>query len=138
MEFIPFGNLYSFLHTSSFPLDWRTKLKIALDLSNAIQFLHSIHILHHDVKSLNCFMISKTCDAKHMIKLGDFGEARYFFELHSQTSLQTHLKLTAPRMSFSYSKRDNVSNPVWLAPELMKGGAYTKQAGTPERTALVL
>jgi hypothetical protein len=40
-------------------------------------------------------------------KVGDFGEAR---------------------ISFSYSKRDNVANPVWLAPELLRGGNYTKAA----------
>jgi hypothetical protein len=62
---------------------------------------------HHDLKSLNVFVASFEEDAPVVAKVGDFGEAR---------------------ISFSYSKRDNVTNPVWLAPEVLRGGNYTKAA----------
>lgn len=40
-------------------------------------------------------------------KVGDFGEAR---------------------IAFSYSKRDNVLNPIWLAPEVLHNEPYSKKS----------
>lgn len=60
MEFIPYGNLYYFLHNENNVVDWPTKLKIALDIAEAMQYLHSRKpsLVHMDLKSPNGFIFN--------------------------------------------------------------------------------
>eukprot|EP01125_Pyxidicula_operculata_P016624 TRINITY_DN5752_c0_g1_i1.p1 TRINITY_DN5752_c0_g1~~TRINITY_DN5752_c0_g1_i1.p1 ORF type:complete len:1317 (+),score=193.44 TRINITY_DN5752_c0_g1_i1:42-3992(+) len=107
MEFVPYGNLYNYL-TSSEKLTYQVRVKMALDVAKGMRTLHSCvpTIIHHDLKSLNVFMSSKDPN-EVMLKVGDFGESRTMF---------------------SYTKRDSVSNPIWLAPEVLNGSVYTPES----------
>jgi LIM domain kinase 1 len=44
MEFIPFGNLYSYLH-KEVTINWKMRLRIATDLTKGLTFLHSTNIV---------------------------------------------------------------------------------------------
>ena len=54
-EFVPHGNLYYYLHNQSMTIDWPMRLRIALDIAEAMQFLHNQKpsIIHMDLKSPN-------------------------------------------------------------------------------------
>jgi serine/threonine protein kinase len=79
-EFMPNGNLQQHLHQfpkngeAYQPLDWWTRLRIALDCAWALEFLHehsSPSIIHRDFKCRNVLL-----DCNFRAKVSDFGMAK--------------------------------------------------------------
>ncbi|KAF3336924.1 serine/threonine-protein kinase CDL1-like protein [Carex littledalei] len=79
-EFMPNGNLQQHLHQIPQygkvyqPLDWWTRLRIALDCARALEFLHehsSPSIIHRDFKPSNVLL-----DHNFRAKVSDFGMAK--------------------------------------------------------------
>eukprot|EP00026_Physarum_polycephalum_P001262 Phypoly_transcript_01263.p1 GENE.Phypoly_transcript_01263~~Phypoly_transcript_01263.p1 ORF type:complete len:1153 (+),score=139.74 Phypoly_transcript_01263:409-3459(+) len=106
-EFVPNGDLFKFLQTEK-EIDWKFKLKMALDIAKGMQYLHSISppLIHRDLKSPNVLMASFDPKAEVNCKVADFGLTRI---------LTTNLK------------SDEFYNPRWLAPEVMTGDDYTEK-----------
>eukprot|EP00250_Pteridium_aquilinum_P022099 c25300_g3_i3 orf=166-3042(-) len=78
-EYIPKGNLRDFLYgeieSTKKPLPWRTRLEIAIDASQGLEYLHTgcdPAIIHRDVKSSNILLTDKM-----QAKVGDFGLSRF-------------------------------------------------------------
>ncbi|XP_010431225.1 PREDICTED: serine/threonine-protein kinase STY17-like [Camelina sativa] len=72
-ELMEGGTLQRFMWSSqSKPLDLKKALTFALDISRAMEFLHSEGIIHRDLNPANLLL---TGDHKH-VKLADFGIAR--------------------------------------------------------------
>ena len=55
MEFMPNGDLFSFLHNRANVIDWPMRIRMALDIAEAMRFLHSFapKIIHRDLKTPN-------------------------------------------------------------------------------------
>ncbi|KAH7653474.1 Non-specific serine/threonine protein kinase protein [Dioscorea alata] len=75
-EYIPNGSLHDWLHSPAMPhkLQWRTRLRIALDLANALQYIHEHtwpRVVHKDIKSTNVLL-----DTTMKAKIANFGLAR--------------------------------------------------------------
>ncbi|KAJ8899964.1 hypothetical protein K2173_019669 [Erythroxylum novogranatense] len=74
-EYVPNGTLHEHLHRkSSNFLNWRTRLRIALQTAEALAYLHSgtyTPIFHRDVKSTNILL-----DDDLNVKVSDFGLSR--------------------------------------------------------------
>ncbi|KAL2942143.1 putative serine/threonine-protein kinase PBL7 [Bienertia sinuspersici] len=76
-EFMPNGSLQQHLHsphTYPQPLDWSTRLRIALDCARALEFLHedaTPSIIHRDFKCSNILL-----DHNFRAKVSDFGLAK--------------------------------------------------------------
>jgi serine/threonine protein kinase len=78
MEFMPYGDLYSFLRNRDNQIDWPMRLKMAKNMADAIRFLHGFapKIIHRDLKSPNCLMASINPNDEFLVKVTDFGESR--------------------------------------------------------------
>ncbi|KAH7280700.1 hypothetical protein KP509_36G010100 [Ceratopteris richardii] len=73
-EYVPNGNLYDHLQDKSNTLDWRTRLRIAVQSAEGLAYLHSAAyppIYHRDVKSSN-ILLDKSMNAR----VADFGLSR--------------------------------------------------------------
>jgi predicted Ser/Thr protein kinase len=108
MDYMAGGSLYNLLHNQQ-SLIWKSRHRIALDITSGLAHLHSKDILHRDLKSLNVLL-----DSQQRAKLTDFGLSRIKTETASTTA-------TASSQS--------VGTLPWMAPELFKRRAkYTKNA----------
>ncbi|KAF9681618.1 hypothetical protein SADUNF_Sadunf05G0020600 [Salix dunnii] len=109
-EFMPNGTLQHHLHHKQYrPLDWGTRLRIALDCARALEFLHELTIpavIHRDFKCSNILL-----DQNFRAKVSDFGLAKMGSDrINSQNS-----------MHFP-------SNTGYLAPEYASTGKLTTKS----------
>lgn len=91
-EFISNGTLYNLIHSENadFPLSWEVRLRISLEVAEALAYLHSATstpVYHRDVKSSNILL-----DEKYKAKVADFGTSRHIGV--DQTHLTTLVKGT--------------------------------------------
>ena len=109
-EFIPNGTLYRYIHdqTEEFTITWEISLRIAVEVSGALFYLHSaasIPIYHRDIKSANILL-----DNKYRAKISDFGTSS------SMAVDQTHLT-TQVKGTFGY-----------LDPEYFRSSQFTEKS----------
>ncbi|XP_021291752.1 serine/threonine receptor-like kinase NFP [Herrania umbratica] len=74
-EFIENGSLYSWLHENeNEKLNWKTRLRIAVDVANGLQYIHEHtrpRVVHKDLKSSNILL-----DSNMRAKIANFGLAK--------------------------------------------------------------
>jgi LIM domain kinase 1 len=104
-EFVPGGHLWVRLKHSGVPLDWNTRVQWAIDISQAMSYLHRKNFLHRDLKSKNLLV----GDNNH-IKICDFGFAR----------------TTQDQRSEMYMTKTGTG--LWMAPEVTLGRPYSAKA----------
>ncbi len=80
LEYIPNGNLKTFLLNNGKNLTPKQLKQIMLELSTAVLFLHSVGIIHRDLKPENV-LISKKENGDITVKLIDFGFSRVLGKL---------------------------------------------------------
>ncbi|KAL2610801.1 hypothetical protein R1flu_022493 [Riccia fluitans] len=105
-EFLPRGSLFRLLHRNTQGLDWKRRLKMALDVARGLNYLHHTTppIVHRDLKSSNLLV-----DKNWTVKVGDFGLSRL---KHS-----TYLSAKSGR-----------GTPQWMAPEVLRNEASTERS----------
>ncbi|XP_024464280.1 probable receptor-like protein kinase At1g49730 isoform X1 [Populus trichocarpa] len=72
-EYMANGSLKDHLHSSGSPLSWQTRMQIAIDVANALEYLHFYcdpPLCHRDIKSSNILL-----DENFVAKVADFGLA---------------------------------------------------------------
>ncbi|KAJ6682958.1 SERINE/THREONINE-PROTEIN KINASE CDL1-LIKE [Salix koriyanagi] len=100
-EFMPNGTLQHHLHHRQCrPLNWGTRLRIALDCARALEFLHELTIpavIHRDFKCSNIFL-----DQNFRAKVSDFGLAKMGSDrINSQNSM--HVPITTGYLAPEYA-----------------------------------
>ncbi|ELP85971.1 serine-threonine protein kinase, putative [Entamoeba invadens IP1] len=110
MQYLVLGALSEFLHNTSrsfLHLSFKLKVKVLLDTSKGMTFLHQNKILHLDLKPDNLLVNSLFPDSQCCIKITDFG--------------------TAALLS-SQIEEKGLGTPVYLAPESFTEDVYTEKS----------
>ena len=110
LKLAPHGSLYDHLSDLTRDMPKSLMLTIAKNLASAVHYLHSREpkIVHRDIKSLNCLLISLN-PSSICAQLADFGTARV--------------------VSTKCGGRNaELLNPSWLAPEVLKNGQFDESA----------
>ena len=94
------------------PVPWDVRLKIMVGVTSGVSFLHENGVVHCDLKAGNVF-IGGNGEGKWVVKLGDFGSARYNFEQFSVSVMP------------SATNKDSavMCTAAYTAPELLERGA---------------
>jgi TPR repeat protein len=98
LEFMAGGSLYGYLKKNQpSAVMWLQRIQIALDMSYGLAYLHSKHVIHRDLKSLNVLL-----DDRSRAKLSDFG-----------------LTTTKASSSSAAKTKSACGTTAWMAPELL-------------------
>ncbi|EKE39731.1 hypothetical protein ENUP19_0364G0044 [Entamoeba nuttalli] len=111
-EFAQYGSLQNLMNTLTLnEISLKLRIKLLIDASKGIKYLHSNGILHRDIKPDNLLIFSLDQDIFVNAKLSDFGSSR------SINLLVTNLTFTS-----------GIGTPVYMAPELLKRKKYKMSA----------
>ncbi|CAN4107315.1 unnamed protein product [Withania somnifera] len=102
-EYMSGGSIYDYLHKQKGSFKLPTLLKVAIDVSKGMNYLHQNNIIHRDLKAANLLM-----DENEVIKVADFGVAR----VKAQTGV-----MTAETGTYR-----------WMAPEVIEHKPYDHKA----------
>ncbi|XP_043713574.1 serine/threonine-protein kinase STY46-like isoform X2 [Telopea speciosissima] len=102
-EFMSGGSVYDFLHKQKGVFKLPSLLKVAVDVSKGMNYLHQNNIIHRDLKAANLLM-----DENEVVKVADFGVAR----VQSQSGV-----MTAETGTYR-----------WMAPEVIEHNPYDHKA----------
>ena len=93
------------------PVPWSIRVHIMNGVTSGLAFLHDNNIVHCDLKAANIF-IGDGKEGNYLVKLGDFGTARFDFEQFSVSVLPSRT-----------SNKDAVmGTAAYTAPELLERG----------------
>ncbi|XP_054824278.1 serine/threonine-protein kinase STY17-like isoform X2 [Prosopis cineraria] len=102
-EFMSRGSVYDFLHKQRGVFKLPSLLKVAIDVSKGMNYLHQNNIIHRDLKTANLLM-----DENEVVKVADFGVAR----VQTQSGV-----MTAETGTYR-----------WMAPEVIEHKPYDQKA----------
>ncbi|KAI3718258.1 hypothetical protein L6452_19121 [Arctium lappa] len=102
-EFMSGGSVYDYLHKQKGTFKLPTLLKISIDISKGMNYLHQNNIIHRDLKAANLLL-----DEHEVVKVADFGVAR----VKAQTGV-----MTAETGTYR-----------WMAPEVIEHKPYDHKA----------
>ena len=118
-------------------MDWHRRLRMAQELTQAISYLHSLKIMHRDIKPGNILL-----DENLSVKLADFGESSLFDEVHCDIDEEGKLDDEGGiddvdiEIGDHHTGGDGSStnssvlsslpmtirgSPLWIAPEILRG-----------------
>ncbi|XP_078448218.1 serine/threonine-protein kinase STY46-like isoform X3 [Wolffia australiana] len=102
-EFMSRGSVYDFLHKQRCTFKLPALLRVAIDVSKGMNYLHQNNIIHRDLKAANLLM-----DENEVVKVADFGVAR----VKAQSGV-----MTAETGTYR-----------WMAPEVIEHKPYDHKA----------
>ncbi|ELP87138.1 tyrosine protein kinase, putative [Entamoeba invadens IP1] len=111
-EFAQYGSLQDLInHKLSSEIDMKLRLKLLVDASEGISYLHEAGILHRDIKPDNILVFSLENSSKANAKITDFGSSRNI------NLLMTNMTFTA-----------GIGTPKFMSPEVLNRQKYSKGA----------
>ncbi|RLN54958.1 hypothetical protein BBJ28_00024484, partial [Nothophytophthora sp. Chile5] len=124
MELCPKGSVYSVIHNDDIKIDWSLLLRMMVDSSRGMHFLHSSTppILHRDLKSVNLLI-----DADWRCKVSDFGLSK-LKAFREDIADPTTVGVSANTSAMSNAPRVFIGSSVWIAPEVFHGEEHTEKA----------
>ncbi|CAE7239191.1 unnamed protein product, partial [Symbiodinium sp. CCMP2456] len=110
-EFVSPDNLLQILPSTAF--SWNMRLRAASQLSEAIVYIHSLDVIHRDIKPPNVLIRFEHTAGLTALKLSDFGLAKGVQDRELRQSMST---------------RRVCGSPGYLDPDSLRGGGSTKES----------
>jgi serine/threonine protein kinase len=114
-ELVDGGSLHALLHVTKREMTLEDVLRVALDVGQAMEYLHAKRIVHRDLKSHNVLLYA------HGAKVCDFGIARAL----ERTLLMSNATKSnnSATICGATSNGTTAGTPAYMAPELFHGDA---------------
>lgn len=113
-EYVDGGTLRKLIKRLEIIIPWTKRLKIALDVSSGMSYLHSKEIIHRDLTSKNCLLRSDGS-----VVVADFGLAQYH-----HTSSHYNTSYLSPPIAPGKRRNHSVGGFYWRAPEMIQDKPY--------------
>ena len=120
MEYLPGGDVFTLLSKNNLPK--KTIQLIIAETILAVNYLHSIRIIHHDIKPENILI-----SLKGHFKLSDFGLSKSLQENEESESMEEHVKNLIDFVEFK-----NMHNDYWEDDDENKDAVGTLNYMAPE------
>jgi len=101
-EYLSRGELFSIIHDDDIILEVPHKKALGLDIATGMTYLHSLNIIHRDLKTFN-LLVSENWQ----VKVGDFGLAKVL------------------RTPYETEPVTSIGTTAWAAPEVLRHQGYT-------------
>jgi len=108
-ELIQRGSLDQLMSESEISL--ALQMRFAMNIAEAVAFLHSNNVMHRDLKPSNIMVVSTSLNSKINCKIGDFGTARNVKDVTEY---------------FNYTQGQGT--PIYMAPEMLAVKPYNCKA----------
>lgn len=130
-ELVEGGDLRRLLQDKSVLLGWKFRAKVALGCARAVAYMHSLQLIHRDIKTENILLASDGSP-----KLCDFGFARVWDKSKMMTMCGTD-EFMAPEIIFGmqYDEKVDVYSFGIMLAELITRKAPGKREGFLDRIA---
>ncbi|TQE09497.1 hypothetical protein C1H46_004845 [Malus baccata] len=96
-EYMSGGSVYDYLHKQRGVFKLPSLLKVAIDVSKGMTYLHQNNIIHRDLKAANLLM-----DENEVVKVADFGVARVKSQSGVMTAETGTYRWMAPELPYEY------------------------------------
>ncbi|KAL2459932.1 ACT-like protein tyrosine kinase family protein [Abeliophyllum distichum] len=96
-EYMSGGSVYDYLHKQKGTFRLPSLLKVAIDVSKGMNYLHQNNIIHRDLKAANLLM-----DENEVVKVADFGVARVKAQTGVMTAETGTYRWMAPELPYEY------------------------------------
>ena len=115
------GNLLTYLNRDLNFTEAQSQVEIALDICNAMIFIHSQNIIHRDLRAKNCFIFTQ--NQKLLAKIGDFHLAAIAYPgANLPTSLNIRNSLAKSVIDADFFSQFAVP---WMAIETLQCGEFS-------------
>lgn len=111
MEYLPNKSLYEQLSTSDVQISWPMRTNYCYDIAAGLAYLHSVNVVHRDLKSLNILL-----DKENRAKISDFGLSVIKIATLSSITRPTKIgsiRWNAPELFQSVESMETFKSDIW-------------------------
>lgn len=106
LEYIGGGTLKDIIHNISTPLPWKLRVGYAKDIAAGMQYLHSLNIIHRDLKSDNCLVRENG----RSVVVADFGLSRIISNNYTTAATSQNNKTNKTFTNNTNNSTNNIKN----------------------------
>jgi LRR receptor-like serine/threonine-protein kinase FLS2 len=129
VELVTKGSLKSLLrgqhHEHKRDLPWKLRISFALDVARGMAYIHGLGQMHRDLKPGNVLITEQD-----RAKIADFGTIRQLLTNKGRTQRVAHgaVESRAQQDPRSLELTAGKGTPLYMSPEVIRGGDYNQQA----------
>ncbi|KAJ7967113.1 putative Protein kinase [Quillaja saponaria] len=122
-EYMSGGSVYDYLHKQKGVFKLPSLLRVAIDISKGMNYLHQNNIIHRDLKAANLLM-----DENDVVKVADFGVARVKAQTGVMTAETGTYRWMAPEDNKFFFFPKEITHSKWIVERVIEHKPYDHKA----------